>query len=65
MVGDVGLDRQCRVDLPGERFRIGSVLAVGIGDVIDDAPGARTAMTFNMGGSFTTCVAMVWQRPSR
>ena len=28
-------------------------------------PGARTAMTFNMGGSFTTCVAMVWQRPSR
>ena len=23
-------------------------------------PGAQTMLTFNMGGSFTTCVAMVW-----
>jgi acetyl-CoA C-acetyltransferase len=23
-------------------------------------PGAKTVMTFNMGGSLTTCVAMVW-----
>lgn len=27
--------------------------------------GAQTAMTFNMGGSFTTNVAMIWRRASR